>query len=199
MRDDTRGRIVRAAMELFWEKCFQATSVADILARSGIHSGSLYHFFPGKRDVLTAVLEAYRDGIGPWLLQPAWAGVEDPIERIFALLGFYRAQLIATGCFCGCPIGSLALELHAPDPDIRALLSANFRRWSAAVETCLDAAEDRLPATLDRASLAEFVLSVMEGAVMQARTHDDLAVFDRSVAVLRAHIDMLMAAKGGQG
>ena len=63
MNADTRGRIVRTAMELFWAKGFQSTSIADILSRSQLHAGSLYHFFPGKQQLLEAVLEAYRDGI----------------------------------------------------------------------------------------------------------------------------------------
>ena len=146
MNADTRSRIVMTAMDLFWEKGFQSTSVADILSRTQVHSGSLYHFFPGKQDVLAAVLEAYRDGIEEWLLEPAWSGVDDPIERIFALLDGYRTQLVTTDCTYGCPIGSLALELHEPDPAIRDLLSANFANWTAAIERCLDAAGDRLPA-----------------------------------------------------
>ena len=83
---DTRQRIVEAAMELFWLKGYGSTSIADILSRSQVNSGSLYHFFPGKQDLLIAVLEAYRDGIGPMLLEPAWSGVDDPIEQVFALL-----------------------------------------------------------------------------------------------------------------
>ena len=188
----TRQRIVMTAMELFWEKGFQSTSVADILSRSQVHSGSLYHFFPGKQDVLAAVLEAYRDGIEEWLLKPAWSGVEDPIERIFALLNGYRIQLVSTDCTYGCPIGSLALELHEPDPGIRDLLSVNFRQWVDAIEACLKAAGDKLPAALDRRRLAEFTLTVMEGAIMQARTYRDIASFDRNIAVLREHVDMLM-------
>ena len=73
-------------MELFWLKGYGSTSIADILSRSQVNSGSLYHYFPGKQDLLLAVLESYRDGIGPMLLEPAWAGVDDPIDRIFALL-----------------------------------------------------------------------------------------------------------------
>ena len=194
MHADTRNRIVMTAMELFWEKGFQSTSVADILSRSQVHSGSLYHFFPGKQDVLAAVLEAYRDGIHTWLLQPVWSGVDDPIDRIFALLNGYRTQLVTTDCTYGCPIGSLALELHEPDPGIRDLLSVNFRQWVDAIETCLVAAGGALPAALDRRSLAEFTLTVMEGAIMQARTYRDIASFDRSIAVLRAHFDLLIDA-----
>ncbi|MBX3561128.1 MAG: TetR/AcrR family transcriptional regulator [Sphingomonas sp.] len=192
MNVDTRQRIVMTALELFWEKGFQSTSIADILSRTQLHSGSLYHFFPGKQDVLIAVLEAYRDGIEEWLLKPAWGNVDDPVERIFALLGGYRTQLVTTDCTCGCPIGNLALEISEPDPKIRELLAINFANWTSAIERCLDAAGDRLPADLDRRRLAEFTLTVMEGAIMQARTYRDIESFDRNIAVLRAHFDMLM-------
>jgi TetR/AcrR family transcriptional regulator, transcriptional repressor for nem operon len=188
---DTRSRIIVAAMELFWEKGFNSTSVADILSRSQVNSGSLYHFVPGKQDVLIGVLEAYRDGIGEMLLAPAWDGVDDPIEKIFALLERYRRHLVETECAYGCPIGSLALELHEPDPAVRALLAANLAGWTAAIEARLAEAEDRLPLGLDRKALAEFVLTAMEGAVMQARTHRDVAYFDRMTATLRGHFEML--------
>ena len=189
---DTRSRIIVAAMELFWEKGFNSTSVADILSRSQVNSGSLYHFFPGKQDVLVGVLEAYRDGIGEMLLAPAWVGVDDPIEKIFALLARYRGAIVESDCTYGCPIGSLALELHEPDPAVRALLAANFANWTAAIEVRLADAAERLPRDLDRKALAEFVLTAMEGAVMQARTHRDVAYFDRMVATLRRHFEMLL-------
>lgn len=191
MNADTRRKIVMAAMDLFAEKGFQSTSVADILSRTQVHSGSLYHVFPGKQDVLAAVLEAYRDGIEEWLLAPAWSGVDDPVERIFALLRAYRTMLVTSECTYGCPIGSLALELHEPDPAIRALLAANFENWTAAIHRCLEAAGERLPAGLDRRRLAEFVLTVMEGAVMQARTYRDIGYFDRNIAMLRDQFDRM--------
>src|SRR6476469_846072 len=112
----TRERLVLAAMKLFWEKGYASTSSADVLNEAGAHSGSLYHYFPGKQDLLVAVLEMYRDGIHPMLLAPAWKGIDDPIERIFALLAKYRQSIVATDCAYGCPIGSLALEIHEPDP-----------------------------------------------------------------------------------
>jgi AcrR family transcriptional regulator len=190
---DTRQRIVEAAMELFWLKGYGSTSIADILSRSQVNSGSLYYFFPGKQDLLIAVLEAYRDGIGPALLDPAWNGVSDPIERVFALLGGYRRALVDTDCTYGCPIGSLALELHEPDPPVRELLAANFAGWVDAVEACLREAGDRFLEGTDFRAIAELALNVMEGGVMQARTFRQIAHFDRAVAQLRVHLDALMA------
>jgi len=188
---DTRARIVEAAMELFWAKGYGSTSIADILDSAGVNSGSLYHFFPGKQDLLVAVLETYRDGIGPMLLEPAWAGIEDPIDRIFALLAKYRQLIVDTDCSYGCPIGSLALELHEPDPVVRERMAENFDNWTGAIRHCLEQAEGRLPEGSDLRSIAEFVLTVMEGAVMQSRTHRDVAFFDRAVAELRRYFDRM--------
>jgi AcrR family transcriptional regulator len=190
-RRDTREKIIEAARELFWLKGYGSTSIADVLSRTQINSGSLYHFFPGKQDLLIAVLDEYRQGIGPMLLEPAWIGVDDPIDRIFALLDRYRGLILETDCTYGCPIGSIALELHEPDESVRRLLADNFTGWAEAVEGCLIEAGSRLPSKTDTRALAEFVLTVMEGGVMQARTYRDVAYFDRSVAQLRAHFDAL--------
>ncbi|MEP7007734.1 MAG: TetR/AcrR family transcriptional regulator [Sphingomonas bacterium] len=194
-KQSTSDRLVHTAMMLFTAKGYQSTSVADILREAGANSGSLYHAFPTKQDLLLAVLERYRQGIGPMLLDPAWQGVEDPIDRIFALLARYRAGLEITDCTYGCPIGSLALEIHEPDPPVRELLAANFDGWVAAIKGCLDAAGDRLPMGTDTNALAQFVLTVMEGGVMQSRTHRTLQAFDASVAGLRDYLDRLLAAR----
>jgi AcrR family transcriptional regulator len=186
-----RDKIVEAAMDLFWSKGYNSTSIADILSRTQLNSGSLYHAFPGKQDILVAVLQAYRDGLYPMLITPAWEGVEDPIERIFALLAFYRRAIVETECAYGCPIGSLALELHEADPVVRDLLAVNFTGWTEAIESCLAEAADRLPGDLDRKALAELVLTTMEGGVMQARTHRDVAYFDRGIAALRHYFELL--------
>jgi len=189
---DTRTKIVEAAMELFWQKGYGSTSIADILSRTQLNSGSLYHFFPGKQDVLIAVLDAYCDGIGPMLLEPAWGQEPDPVEKVFKLLALYRGLIVETDCTYGCPIGSLALELHEADPVVRERLAQNFANWVAAVRGCYEQAADRFRPGTDFQALAEFTLTVMEGGVMQARTHRDVGYFDRNVAQLRAHLDLLL-------
>jgi AcrR family transcriptional regulator len=181
-------------MRLFAAKGYQSTSIADLLQAVDAHSGSFYHFFPTKQDLLLAVLRAYRDGIESMLLAPAWRGVEDPIAKIFALLAVYRQALEGSGCTYGCPIGSLALEIHEPDPVVRELLSANFSGWVKHIQACLDAARHRLPRNTDTHMLAVFVLTAMEGGVMQARTHRTLAAFDASVASLKDYFDRLQTA-----
>ena len=64
----------------------------------------------------------------------------------------------------------------------------------SAIVGCLDAAGKRLPRGTNKQALAQFVLTAMEGGVMQARTHVDVAYFDRAVEQLRAHFELLEKA-----
>jgi TetR/AcrR family transcriptional repressor of nem operon len=194
---DTRTRLVLAAMQLFWEKGYNSTSIADVLQTARVNSGSLYYFFPGKSDLLAAVLDMYHEGIRPMLLEPAWAGVSDPVERIFALLARYRKSLVDTDCFYGCPIGSLALELHEPDLAVRERLAKNFSAWIDAIVECLSQAKARLPADLNLRELAQFALTTMEGGVMQARTFRDIEYFDAAVRQLRRYFECLESKDRG--
>ncbi len=191
--DNTRDRLIDTAMELFHSQGYQATGVAQILKKAGVNSGSLYYFFPTKEDLLLAVLDKYKLMLHPVLLEPIWSRIDDPIEKVFGLLDGYRRMLMATECVYGCPIGNLALEVGHSHAKARQLLADNFKGWRDAVRDCLNAAGDRLPAELDRDQLASFVLTVMEGGVMQARTERSLKPFDDAVTQLRDYFERIMA------
>jgi TetR/AcrR family transcriptional regulator, transcriptional repressor for nem operon len=187
----TRQKLVETAARLFSEQGFGETGMAEILRRARVHRGSLYHAFPSKRDLLVAVLERYRDGMMARLVEPAWRGIEDPVDRVFALLDRYREFLEETECLFGCPIGSLALELHEPDPVVRELLVANFEGWTRKIEECFRAAQAQFREGTDFHALAVFTLTTLEGGVMLARTYRSLVPFDTALAALRDSIDRL--------
>lgn len=190
---ETRERILHAAMELFHEKGYTAAGMSEILARAEANSGSFYYYFDSKEDLLVAVLVRYEQMLQPALLAPAWKGVRDPMERVFALLALYRRLLVGSRCAYGCPIGRLALEVDAAQTAIHRRVAANFTGWKAAVERCLRDAQraGQLPASADAAQLASLVLSVMEGGVMQARSYGSVRPFDESVTALRRYFQAL--------
>jgi AcrR family transcriptional regulator len=200
----TQVRILETARRLFHEQGYHATGIATILREAGVHSGSLYHAFPSKESLLAAVLTRYHDVLlSERVMGPVEARERDPVERVFALLAFYRLGLDASGCTMGCPIGNLALEVSDSHPEMRALLGRNFDAWAARVRGWLDEAGERLPRGCDRAALARFVLTTMEGGVMLARAAGGLAPFDAAVRALRSHFDLLAReaerARGADG
>jgi len=191
---ETRQRIVAAATELFHRHGFQATSLAAIQQHADVRGGSLYYFFRTKEELLQVTLERYSEILDEAIMDPAFAGAEDPIERVFEVLGQYRSMLVATDFALGCPIGNLAVEMVECGPEIREGLIGDFDLWSRKIEACLDAATDRLPPGVDRTRLAGFVLVVMEGAVLVARGRREIKPFDDAVAQLRDYFDRLTAA-----
>lgn len=192
MGTNTKQRIIGAAISLFADKGYQATTIAEIAKIADANAGSVYFFFPTKQDILLAVLDTYSAGIEHMLLEPAWKDVPDPIDRVFALLDRYRSFLLETECRYGCPIGILALELHEPDPVVQQRLAANFEKWTTAIEGCLQEAKDRLAGNLSLRDLATFILTTMEGGVMQARTYRHPETFDASVRMLKHYFSHLL-------
>lgn len=192
-KQDTRDRLIETARQLFLKKGYTATGVAEILETAGLNAGSLYHFFPTKDDLLLAVLERYKELLGPCVLEPVFSRIADPMERVFGILEGYRRMLLETDHEHGCPIGNLALELSTTHPAARKVIAENFTGWRNAVADCLRQAAGRLPAGLDVDQLALFVLTLMEGAVMLARAYRAVEPYDAAVAQLRDYFDRLLS------
>jgi len=192
-RKPTRDRIVEAGLYLFWLQGYAATGMAEILSKAEANAGSFYHFFKTKEELLLAVLELYIQSLEPVVVQPVLGAIADPVERVFGILEFYRQNLLKTGCTYGCPIGRLALEIPEEQFRVHKRLADNFDGWTAAIEKCLGDARVRFPEGTNFATLSKFVLTVMEGGVMQSRAHRDVAPFDASVEHLREYFRLMMA------
>jgi TetR/AcrR family transcriptional regulator, transcriptional repressor for nem operon len=187
----THQRIVEAALYLFWLQGYAATGIAEILARSQANAGSFYHFFKTKEELLLAVLQLYLESLQPVVVEPVASRLQDPIERVFGILEFYRGNLLKTGCTYGCPIGRLALEIPEEQFRVHKRLADNFDGWTSAVQKFLEDAQERLPRSTNAQTLAKFVLTVMEGGVMQARAQREVTPFDASVEHLRQYFQLL--------
>jgi AcrR family transcriptional regulator len=192
-RDHTRETLIEIAADLFWRQGYTATGIAQILDAAGVLRGSLYYHFPTKEDLLIATLEWRLKMLWPDVIQPVVDRLDDPIERVFGIMDGYRQLLTMFEFRLGCPIGNLALELDESHPRVRKLLSDNFANWSAAVRKLLGDAAGRFPPGTDVPQLADFCLTVMEGAIMLARTHRSIEFYDQAVTRLRDYFERLLA------
>ena len=80
-----RGRLLQASAHLFSSKGFERTTVRDLAAAVGIQSGSIFHHFRSKDDILRAVMEEtiHRNTA---LMRSAIDGVDEPRARLLALI-----------------------------------------------------------------------------------------------------------------
>ena len=190
----TRDRLIGSARYLFWERGFAGTSMSELLAHAEVNSGSFYHFFDSKEALLREVLEGYLRLLRPMVIDPAFASVEEPVGRIFAILAGYRERILGTECRYGCPLGRLALEIDPENSPAHTLIAQNFQGWIGAVRECLVAMKPALPPETDLDSLATYVLVVMEGGVMLSRSYRSVEPFDRAITQLREHFRLLLSA-----
>lgn len=168
--------------------------MAELLAHAEVNSGSFYHFFDSKEALLRAVLEGYIALLRPMVVDPAFAATPQPLDRIFAILAGYRQRILATECRYGCPLGRLALEIDPENAPAHALIAENFQGWIDAVRECLADLQPDLPPGTDIDALATYVLVVMEGGVMLARSYRSVDPFDRAVSQLREHFRLLLSS-----
>lgn len=192
----TRDRLIASARYLFWERGFAGTSMSELLTHAEVNSGSFYHFFDSKEALLREVLEGYLRLLRPMVIDPAFASVEEPVGRIFAILAGYRERILGTECRYGCPLGRLALEIDPENAPAHALIAQNFQGWIEAVRECLVAMIPAMPPETDLDSLATYVLVVMEGGVMLSRSYRSVEPFDRAVEQLREHFRLLLQGGG---
>ncbi len=187
----TRERLITTAAELFWRQGYAQTGVNEIIQQAGATSGSFYHFFPAKEDLVLAVVDHVEELFESEIFGPARLRTDDPIEQVLAILDIYRGNLRDSNFGLGSPMGALAAEMSDSYPRVRLRIAKLFASWSGRVEALLEEAGPRLPKGLDRAALASTVLSTMEGAVLQARVDQSVAPLDAAIDQLRSYLLLL--------
>src|SRR6478736_1696918 len=108
---DARGRLAQAAMELYSEKGFDATTVAEIAERAGLTERTFFRHFADKREVLFAGSDVLQDALVTAMqLAPAAA---PPLDQV-------AAGLAAAGEFFLDPDHSRQRQvIIAAHPDLR--------------------------------------------------------------------------------
>lgn len=159
-----RERLIRTAIDLARTRGIEGSGVADILESSGTARRSLYQHFPGGKAELFETSTQYA---GSWLEktlrdQDPTRSVADLITDLFEQT---KRNLIANGFDSGCPIAAAAVSVPE-DEGIREAAASAFAAWTAEIARRL-VTEGRT--TKDARSLASFVISGIEGALIQAR------------------------------
>jgi TetR/AcrR family transcriptional repressor of nem operon len=192
--DKTRERIIAEASRLIQRKGMAATTVSDLLAATGLHKGSLYFHFPGKEEIGLEVLRQSRAGFMAFL-EGALSG-DTPGA---CLDHFFRRALEAhrqRGFVGGCLFGNVALEASDTAPDVAALVAEVFSDWVARIRDVVAEAQDfgQVRSDLPPEQLAEFVVSAIEGGIMQSRLHKDEGPLARCLDTLRVTLALQLTS-----
>lgn len=151
-------------MELFWQKGYQNTSVADLLAAMNINRWSMYETFGDKPALFIKALELYRGRWGAFI-RAHLAKEGSPRAALMALFRAMGDQIVADKLGRGCLIGNSAFELKALPPEAAELVTRGLRNLEDAVTTIIEKAQacGEIARIQDPRTLARFLIAAVNG------------------------------------
>ena len=197
--DATRIALLEAAFEEIHVRGFRGASLDNILARTGVTKGALYHHFPNKTALGYAVVD---EVIVPHASQ-LWARLEDrdadPIDTLLTIgresLCSHNDEQIALGC----PVNNLVHEMAPLDEGFRQRLNQTLVGWRDAIEAALkrgQAAGVVNPA-VDAAEAAAFLVAGYEGSLGLAKSARSTALLETCLAGMATYLEMLRHPAAG--
>jgi AcrR family transcriptional regulator len=171
--DRTRAFIIERASELFNKKGYAGTSLADLMAVTGLSKGSIYGNFENKEEVAVAVFE-YNCQQVKLIFDKEVSNASTYHERLMVYAKMYG---ISKGVFMkgGCPILNTAVEADDTNPLLKKKAAAAIHQWRDKLEVLIQqgilAGEFKKNAAVRQTALA--IISLVEGGLMIRRATDD--------------------------
>jgi AcrR family transcriptional regulator len=196
MSATTRQRILDAGASLFQLQGYSGTGMKQIATRAAAPFGSIYHFFPGGKDELSA--EAIRtSGQVYGQLLPMIFGAEPDV--VLATRTFFLGAaetLRASGYEDACPIATVALEVASTNEPLRIATAEVFESWIDGL-----AAHFAKPGLSERRArdLAVTMIAILEGAFMLARAMRDACHVEVAGEMMSALVRAALSEAGSFG
>jgi AcrR family transcriptional regulator len=164
--DDTT--VVRAARDLFWQRGYASTSLADLEAATGLSRSSVYLTYDSKRGLFDRALRSYLDEmIWPMLapMEATGAGREEIVNYFLAQAANLRSSpnsVLSHGCL----IANTSTELNVLDADAVRVVLEYRNRVRAAIFHAFGGMAESIH---DREAKAEILAAAQIGVMISAR------------------------------
>jgi TetR/AcrR family transcriptional repressor of nem operon len=159
-----RDRVLDAAMHLFWQKGYEATSLTDLLRTMGLSKSSLYQAFGSKHELFESCITRYKN----MLVADMQTALDNAgsarrfIEQVFYAVA---AETKNSETRRGCLVMNTASEFSQRDPTVARRITASTRAFSKVFATAVKQAQGNgeIPTDRDPNVLASYLVSSMTG------------------------------------
>ncbi|MCM3677101.1 TetR/AcrR family transcriptional regulator [Peribacillus simplex] len=182
-REFDEEKVLDAAMQLFWEKGYEATSLSDLTSRMGIQRPSIYSAFGDKKELFEAALRRYTMSRASDVranLQ-GHTSVKEAFSAFFAgVIAEEYVENRSRGCFC---INTM-VEL-APHDEKFEILTREHQMYltvifQETIERGIQSGE--LKADTDAKSLAQALIVSLIGLTVMMKSRPQRSFVDNAIA-----------------
>lgn len=181
-REFDEATVLDAAVLCFWTQGYDATSVKDLVGRTGIAAASLYNAFGDKRALYQKALDHYVEGSISDRIQRCEA--LPPLAALEAFFDEILTRSLADRDRKGCMLVNAALDVAPHDPAFCKVVVQVLSRIEAFFLRCVETgqADGTITRSLAATSLAQNLLGVLMGIRVLARVRPERALLEGVVA-----------------
>lgn len=157
--------ILKQSLRLFRKKSYHNTSIADIAEACGLLKGSLYHYFPSKEALMSAVIQYAHSYFQKEVFSIAKNPDLSPQQKMEMMFKKSERALLSDGDI----MGNIGVETARVIPEFADNIRDFFEEWMVAVKSVFM----EITNEEDAQKLAEQTVAEFEGAVMMSRIYRD--------------------------
>ena len=178
-REFNADTALERAMEVFWSKGYEATSLDDLCEATGLSRSSFYATFGSKRNLLLRSVDRYVEQRTPKIA----AVLSQPLpihDAVADLLRQFIDQIVSGPGRRGCFLGNCAAELPRSDRAALARVRQGLESTEATFRDALARAQarDELPSGADVDALARFLTAGFQGLRLVGKVNPNRAVLE---------------------
>jgi TetR/AcrR family transcriptional regulator, transcriptional repressor for nem operon len=183
-----------AAVDLFWQAGFEATSIQDLCRKLKLNPGSLYGTFGDKRTLFVAVFDRYVERVSGEAIERI-TGEPSGLEGIRAYFDFLISAIVDGKRRWGCLITNSLIQLGASQPEIEAKIALHFVRLETAFASALAHARSRGELKYGIGpEAASYLVCLVQGLNVIARTKPTRAQLAAIVNTALSSLDERLSA-----
>ena len=192
---ETREKILKAAARLIALKGYHDAKLEEVLGAAKVTKGAFFHHFPDREDLGFAVLNWHMDQRRRQLdaieQELPVGNKADPLQYVFRRLDAIQEMIRRRdGLKGGCIIGNMSTALSDCHDGFRKRLAECFDEMALEFQPNLDAAaQTHCPSRrMDTWAEARYIVAIVEGSIMLARTVQDSQIIGCHFDYLKAHL-----------
>ena len=191
--ENTRNRILLAAFQEMHKHGYQGMRIDQVLNKTGLKKGAMYHHFPSKQALGYAVLEErIQKRITEIWITPL-KSFADPLEGVHNL--FMGLDTVWSDDFFnqGCPLNNLAQEMSPIDEGFRKRIESFFNYWKTEMSEVLNKGQQQgfVDTSINTDDCAIFILATLEGALGMIKNQQSKAVYYSCGKELKRYLNTL--------
>ncbi|WP_328802338.1 TetR/AcrR family transcriptional regulator [Paenibacillus sp. LX16] len=189
-REFDEDQALEAAMRIFWEKGFEATSLSDLTSKMGIQRPSIYAAFGDKKQLFEAALRKYTQSHAAYVRSRLQSN-SSVKEAFYNFFGGVVAEEYEDGPNRGCFCINTMVELAPHDEKFEILTREHQMYLSAVFQETLERGirSGELEASMDARALAHTLVSLLIGITVMMKSRPERSFVDHAVATALMLLD----------